>query len=306
MFDETTFYGQLVKGDLKGAVEYLKRFPEQKELYLKYLSVYEEEKYPAYSFDGFLNEILTAYQRYYRDVFYLRLKREKAEEKLRVGLIGILGVKDKSASLDEIDEKPVKEAFTSRGFHFLGGKTGGYFGPYIWTDEELKQYRVELPGRIAEYTVMLLDGFISGGWLSSISFGKVGTGGWTDQNGILNCVKEKYDLESEDFTVSLLKHEAQHSEDIRKFSGIKSEDLEYKAKLVELIYSKKRNLLPKFISQADNSDPDNGHAMAAERIAKGFEKKLGLNRGEMNGIPLGKVRETALELFEEWEIPSKR
>lgn len=299
MFNKTNFNGRLIKGDLKGAMEYISRFPEKKELYGRYLSVFEKENYPIYETDGFLNDILTAYGKYYREVFYLGAEKEEAAKNLNAYFTDIFNIEDKNTVFDETEEKYVSKAFTNRGFHFLGGTTGGYFGPYIWTDEEPKKYMVELPEGNAEYTVILLDGFISRGWLSFISLGEIGTGGWTDKNGIVNCVKEKYDLRGEDFTVSLLKHEAQHAEDIRKFKGIDSENLEYRAKLTELIYSEKRNLLPVFISQADGSDPANGHAIAAERITAGFEKRLGMKREEFEDISICRVREIARELFEE-------
>lgn len=297
MFDNTKFTGMLIKGELREAVKYLKDFPEKKELYDRYLWVFENENYPIATENGFLNDILTAYRKYYRQVFYLKTEKKTAEENLRKELMSILKAEDSCETLEETEENHVKKAFESFGFHFLGGTTGGYFGPYIWTNEEIVSYAVELPKGTSEYAVKLLSGFISNGWLSFISFGETGTGGWTEEDGTVNCIKESYDLQGEAFNVSLLKHEAQHAEDKRKFKHISSEMLEYRAKLVELIYSKERNLLPVFISQADGTDPKNGHAMAAERIVKGFEEKLGTNRDQMGEISSEDVRETALKLF---------
>jgi hypothetical protein len=50
-----------------------------------------------------------------------------------------------------------------------------------------------------------------------------------------------------------------------------SADLEYRAKLTELIYTEKNhNLLRKIISEADESKAGNGHALASARIASEF------------------------------------
>ena len=96
---------------------------------------------------------------------------------------------------------------------------------------------MELPSGIEPYTVIMMDGFISCSWLDFISFGNTGASGWTDENGILCCVKSKYEkLDADSFNLAFLKHEAQHSYDIRKYKNISSKDLEYRAKLVELIY----------------------------------------------------------------------
>ena len=80
MFDKTKFTGMLIKGELREAVKYLKDFPEKKELYDRYLWVFENENYPIATENGFLNDILTAYRKYYRQVFYLKTEKKTAEE----------------------------------------------------------------------------------------------------------------------------------------------------------------------------------------------------------------------------------
>lgn len=113
-FSLNVFDGHLIKGDLIGAMDYLKRFPEQAELYDCYLAVFEQEQYLTYDVDADLNAFLTAYQKYYRDVFYLRLDKETAAERLRAGLAGQLGIED--AALDDMEENQVAKAFQSGAF----------------------------------------------------------------------------------------------------------------------------------------------------------------------------------------------
>ena len=125
---------------------------------------------------------------------------------------------------------------------------------------------MELPDGVQDYAVKLLDGFVMLSWLDYLSFGEVGTGGWSNGDGLIHCVKSGYDLDSEAFQVSLLKHEAQHAADHARFRGMSSEELEYRAKLVELICSSQRNLLDRFLLEADGARTGNGHGLAAERI----------------------------------------
>ncbi len=296
-FNENIFCGYIIKGNLKDAIKYLKQFPEQTEQYTKYISIFEKENYLTFEIDDYLNEILIIYQKYYRDVFYLDIEAEKAAENMRNRFVDFFNIENKNMEFCKIEENELTEAFHNRSFEFLGGKTGGYFGPYIWKRTELKKYDVELPDGMKEYTVKLLDGFISKSWIDYLSFGKVSTGGWADGDGIINCVKDSYDFKEESFTVSLLKHEAQHTMDKLKYKNMSSEDLEYRAKLVELIYSSRRNLLNQFYYEADSSKKSNGHSAASNRIIEEFAKKLNRNREELGGLSIEEIQSVSKELF---------
>lgn len=293
-FDQNLCLVWLKKGRLRPAMEYLARFPEQAELYRQYMSLYQQEQYLSYDVDSQLQDILLAYQKYYRDAFYLEQSPEEAAEGLRARLAGLLG--DGAASLDELEELTA-EAFRAGGFHFLGGRTGGCYGPYIWRTEELRRYEVELPEGVQEYAVKLLGGFVMESWLSYLTFGLSGTGGWSNGDGLIHCVKRHYDLESESFRVSLLKHEAQHASDQSRYPGMSSADLEYRAKLVELIYSEERQLLGRFLQEADAANPGSGHGLAAERIVRGFARRQ--DGDGLAALPIETVRAAALELFRE-------
>lgn len=179
------------------------------------------------------------------------------------------------------------------------GRTSGYYGPYISKVEELRHYKVELPEGTQDYAVKFLDGFIMKSWLDYISFGETGTGGWSNGDGLIHCVRAAWDLESEDFQVSLLKHEAQHAMDQVRYKDITNKELEYRAKLVELIYSKERRMLERFVSQADATRADNGHGLSAEHIVRGFEICLKKDRGRLAGLPIETVQTVARSLFAE-------
>lgn len=143
----------------------------------------------------------------------------------------------------------------------------------------------------------MLNGFISRSWIDYLSFGEIGPGGWTDNDGYINCVKSAWDCESESFQISFLKHEAQHAKDLEMNKNLSSEDLEYRAKLVELIYSKERNLLEQFVHEASNSDMSNGHAVAAFRIVRNFLDILGVDENTLATCKIVHIQSIARTLF---------
>lgn len=298
VFDCDFYYGNIIKGDLLSAIAYIKQFPEKCDLYNRFVLLYEHEQYISYELDAELNKIMLAYQQYYRDVFYLCIEKERAEQKLKERLANLLDIADEYIELSHIEQKQLVDLFESRGLHFLGGKTGGYYGPYVWRTTETVSYNVELPDGIQDYCVKLLDGFVTRSWIDYLSFGEIGPGGWADDDGYINCVKSAWDFESESFRVSLLKHETQHARDLKMDNNMSSEDMEYRAKLVELICSTERNLLCSFAQEADNSDKSNGHAMAAYRIVKGFSDLLKVDDIQPATISIEQIQTIARTLFE--------
>ena len=291
------YFGFLVRGDLAGAIGYIRQFPEQADLYHRFMDLFDQERYIDYDIDAELNSILTAYQQYYRDIFYLRIKKELAECRLCSSLKAQLGISDSEIEISSLEQHQLVDLFQHHGLYFMGGKTSGYYGPYVWRSTESVLFDVELPDGIQSYSVKLLDGFVTRSWVDFLSFGEIGPGGWADNDGCISCVKAAWDFDSESFQVSLLKHEAQHSRDLALHPNMSSAALEYRAKLIELIYSNRRNLLPAFDHEADSSDSDNGHALAAYRIIKEFREYPGMDGKDISSIPTEQIQAIAKELF---------
>lgn len=253
--------------DIKGAIAYMREHSEFDDILPIYVSIFENEQYKTYDIPSNLNDILRLYQIYFRDIFYCGLSEAEAAGKLLDALRGLLNAPN--ADEDLLEER-LQSIFEEMGYHALFGKTQGYYGPYIWKETVPTVYRVELPSGAAEYTVNILKGFIFRSWMDYLTLGKHGTGGWTSRDGMISCVEQAYDFESEQFTVSLLKHEAQHAVDMKQFPEINSAELEYRAKLVELHYSADLDLLQHFLLTADESKTDDGHALACARLKREF------------------------------------
>lgn len=275
-----------INGDMQGAIAYMRDHEEYKDVLPAYIAIFENGEYRTYDVPDELNTVLRLYQIYFRDVFYCRLPEEAAASKLLAGMRELLNTPD---AAEELLAEKLQTIFEQNGCHALFGKTQGYYGPYIWRETVPTVYCVELPGGTAEYTVNILKGFVFRSWMDYLTFGKHGTGGWASPDGTINCIEQAYDFESERFRVSLLKHEAQHTVDMKQFPGIMSAELEYRAKLVELHYAEDLGLLQKFLSEADESKADNSHAVASARIKLEF--------ADTDPTKLSDIQTRALELF---------
>ena len=276
-----------LNGDIKGAIAYMRDHEEFKDILPAYVAIFENCEYRTFEIPDRLNDILRLYQIYFRDTFYCGLPEAEAADKLRKQLKALLDMPDADEAL--LTER-LQSVFEANGFHTLFGKTQGYYGPYIWRDTVPTVYRVELPGGTAEYTVNILKGFVFRSWMDYLTFGRYGTGGWASPDGTINCIEQAYDFESERFLISLLKHEAQHTVDMKRFPEITPAELEYRAKLVELHYSGDLGLLQKFLSEADESKANDSHAVASARLKREF---AGTDPTELSGI-----QSRALELLQ--------
>ena len=275
-----------INGDIKGAVEYMRNHEEFKDTLPAYVALFENSEYRTYEIPDNLNAILRLYQVYFRDTFYCGIPEQKAADKLLTELKELLNMPYADEALLT---KQLKSLFEAEGYYALFGKTQGYYGPYIWRNTVPTVYRVELPDETAEYTVNILKGFVFRSWMDYLTFGKYGTRGWASPEGIINCVEQAYDFESEQFRISFLKHEAQHAVDMKQFPGINPAELEYRAKLVELHYSNNLGLLQKFLSEANENKANDAHAVASARIKLEF--------AETDKIELSRIQARALELF---------
>ncbi len=275
-----------INGDMKGAIAYMREHEEFQDILPAYIAIFENCEYRTYDVPEFLGQILLLYQVYYRDVFYCGLPAEEAADKLLTQLKALLELPD--ADEDQLAQR-LCAVFEQHGYHALFGKTQGFFGPYVWKDTVPTVYSVELPGGTAEYTVNILKGFVFRSWMDYLTFGRFGTGGWASPDGTINCLEQEYDFESEQFLVSLLKHEAQHTVDMKQFPGMTPAELEYRAKLVELHYSSDLGLLQKFLSEADESRTNDSHAIASARLKLEF--------ADTDQTNLSGIQTRALELF---------
>ena len=98
-----------MKGDIKGAIEYMKQREEYNDVLPLYIDIFENCNYRKYKIEDKLNQILLHYQIYYRDIFYCGLALKAAEDKLKLSLC-------QQVYLRENDEDMLKTRTGSAGF----------------------------------------------------------------------------------------------------------------------------------------------------------------------------------------------
>ena len=149
---------------------------------------------------------------------------------------------------------------------------------------------------VGEVVVMPNDGTISLGYTFSYRHHRKGYA-FEALTALIDLLHERYP--EWDF-ISFTEPQNEPSMALLKKLGYKdmaSEDLEYRAKLVELIYSSERNLLQAFAQEADNSDVSNGHAMAAYGIIKDYADTFGVKKIDPAALRIDQIQEIAKRLF---------
>lgn len=276
-------------GDVKSGYAFLKSINNPSKSIVKFTGKVENrffrnKPYRRFKTDiTWVRDVLSSYYDYYIETMAVRTDKKTAEMNLLKALKS-LPFNASGSDIREV-EASISQKFKSIGWNFLGGVTQPYFGPYIYEELEEKIYSVELPDGNRNLPVKLMRKFHSLSWLDYATFGLCGTGGWAKQDG-LYCVVQKYDISSENFQVSYLKHEAQHYDDYFRFPFLsegKQEILEYRAKLVELIYSSSDVLFKKFMKEARN-DSHYPHLLASYQIEQGFREHLGSKSNDLTTI----------------------
>lgn len=167
-----------------------------------------------------------------------------------------------------------KNLLEQRGFFVANGKTGELFDLLVWAKETSTNYKTKLPETNVNVKVIFMDSVISMGWEEYATFGRYFPGGWTATDA-LYCARSTYDLNSENFKVSYIKHEGQHFSDNIRFPNLSGADLEYRAKLVELIYADKTlyDLIAFFIGNT-GAERSNAHGFANGCVMRDLSKLL--------------------------------
>jgi hypothetical protein len=277
------FKSLLIQGKIREAVKYLSSFEENKTLVERYYETFEKKKDMIRSENQVIQDIDAIYQEYYRLVFWEEKSEEFALrylcEKFSVMLgdpIPSLNTRDEMIqTIDQIECK-LKNLVEEKGYQYLGDTTAAWYGPYIWKETVPTKYSIDLPDQTYDMVVNMMEGFVSRSWLDYLSFGEVGTGGWAKEEGQLFCVKQCYldKIDTPSFQISYLKHEAQHAVDKMNYDSLDSVVMEYRAKLVELIYYPDISKFFEFLLEADKTNSKNSHSYASFLIISKLSKRI--------------------------------
>ncbi|WP_449539678.1 hypothetical protein [Ferdinandcohnia sp. Marseille-Q9671] len=301
-------FHQCVEGNVIKTYEYLKtlvpKTEEQLELVEKYENRFfkEEKNILIEHEDTWIKHIINTYREYFEVVLTNRVDRLEAERRLLEKLNHYLPIGQRGTNMKTTEDN-LKVIFNEKGYSFLGGKVQPHYGPFIWKSEYKKEYIVDLPGATKKVEVRFLDDFLMISWLHFATFGEVYAGGWAGKDA-LYCVLPNYfdKLDTDAFHVSFLKHEAQHFSDYEQFPKLKGPDLEYRAKLVEIIYYSNLDFFEKLLVQAvNNPNPHNYSAyIILKRFSNHFFDTVAEKRIEKwETIDIEEICQFARELFDE-------
>ncbi len=253
-YNRAEYIGRLVRVDIPGALGYLDACGETERAAALRQRLTNP---PAYDTKYiFLNPFLDAYQDYFRTCFGAGLAGaadlKAVEREACIGLENVFRRCSKCPRPTWISWKlPFVKKTKAAGLHCLAGQTQGYHGPYIWEETTRADYEVELPLGTETLTLFWMDGFIMRSWLDWLTDGDAGAGGWAKPEGIY-CVRKAYEkvIDQPRFQISFLKHESQHHADLRQWD-LSPSDLEYRAKLVELMYYEDAGFLKSLLIEGD-------------------------------------------------------
>jgi hypothetical protein len=202
------------------------------------------------------------------------LLRESIADMAETELTGALASLLPAESVGTTPHGLTRELLAPTGWHYSLAAAPPWRDLFVWKTERHAKYEVELTDTTLPVEVVFMDDFVVQGWKDFASLGLASTTGWVE-NGRLYCVAWAYDVDSENFAVSYLKHEARHLADLRRFPDMASVDLEYRAKLTELAFA--RSDLPRiwndFVAKAVDN-PASPHAQANWRVVRAVEAEL--------------------------------
>lgn len=254
-----------------------------------------------------VNQFLDLFQTYWRNALLQVEPISILDIELKENLNKILTAHDYSSTEDEdllLDN--VESLIRNEGYFALSGRTPPLLELMVWKQNDIKSHEIELSENTYQVEVNYLDDFISYGWSNFATFGMTSTGGWAEKEG-LYCLCANYDLESERFELSFLKHEGRHFADFKLFPKLQASDLEYRAKLTELIYAKEgqAGLLAHFRSSA-NKIPNAPHPLANWYLIEGltkqlFDEKSPLEQKQWDQLNADQIKNAAKRLYEEHE-----
>lgn len=305
-------YYLALDGDVLAAIKKLKAIdveklnPREKRTRQKYLERFSDNE-SALRPRGkiFIEKLKSAYLSYWDKVLLQKLNQEEGGRYLFEQLAPI--VQQLGMTLGSFSEKEyvrvaafLESQLREDGYFAKIGRVKPHLNLMAWKTQTNSKYKVNLgDGLVQEVDVVFMDDFVVLGWAAYATFEKLHVGGWVEESSI-HCVVSKYDLDSENFHVSFLAHEARHFADRRNYPNLLSLDLEYRAKLTELVLANEtmESLLKRFfLEQKDN--PENPHSYASYLMMKALSSNLGktLNLESIPSIDKDSIRKYADELL---------
>lgn len=277
-----TALGQALQGDMSAALTALRRLPDDRftgpaaAIRTCMLGRFgAAANTPAPALPPTATRALALYQAYWRAGLLDPAAWTAAEERLRTGLVTLLGL-PAATTLDDT-EAPLLARLETEGVHALGGITPPFRELMLWRGQTSAVREVALPEGVHRTRVFMLDDFASLGWAGYATCDRSHTGGWVRADGIYAVSSGWGDLREEAFQVSFLAHEIQHFADKENYGNLPPWELEFRAKLTELALARtSQALLLEAFSHSQSDDRGMPHPYANAGVLAALRTRLGL------------------------------
>lgn len=287
-FDFKKVYSYALQEDVEKILSVLDTIPdetlteEQRKVKEKYFHrfKYQDEEVDYNTNDPMLKSLLKLYHSYWRKALLDKSNIKQYDEQLKDSVAAFLkahNYRPDSLSQQDISNnfgQHLKRFLKQQKYYSATGKTGNIFDLFLWPKEDTTAYLVKLPEIEVETTIIFIDSTVTMGWQEYATFGKSYPGGWATNEFLYN-VRKAYDTTSENFKVSYLTHEAQHFADYKVYPLLTGADLEYRAKLTELVFAQQTlyDLIRTFIRNA-NPEGRNSHAFANYAVIRDLSRQI--------------------------------
>ncbi len=254
----------------------------KKKMYTRFIS--KDEIIENTSENRVVNDISNIYREYWRTELLKENSEDRTDSLLYKNLTNyLLSNQLTKITKDSLirtikNDSELKRIIEKEGFKSRFLYRNGFQDLVIWNKVSRKNYKITLPKETINTTVIFIENYSLNGYDYYATLGSAQAGGWAvKESATLYCNKGVYDLTSEELEISFLKHESLHFADLNEYPNLSTTDLEYRAKLVELMYCTKKSLdgrMIYFLNGANSSDRRHAHAYANYVLIKNLSELL--------------------------------
>lgn len=286
----------------------------KKKMYSRFIS--KDEVFENTSGNKIVNDISNIYREYWRVELMKPLPENRTDSVLYNNITDyILSNKLSNLSKDSLrmnirNDSVLKNIIEKEGFKVDFKLRNGFQEIFIWDSESINKYEVILPKDTLETTVVFIESYHINGYDDFATIGDSQVGGWAiKESATLYCNKGTYDLNSEKFEVSYLKHESLHFTDLNNHPNLSATDLEYRSKVIELMYCTEETIydrISEFMSEANKADRGNSHPYANYVLIQNLSKRIFNSDfisdfNQWKKVSVDKINKAASSLYESSE-----
>ncbi|KGL63433.1 hypothetical protein [Polaribacter sp. Hel1_85] len=252
----------------------------KKKMYSRFIT--NEDIIANTSENKIINDISNIYRDYWRVELLKETQKKRTDTKLYNKIANYLLLNNlTNISSDSLiktirDDTQLKRIIDKEGFKSKFMYRNGFQDLLIWNKESNKKYKVILPKSTINTNVVFIENYNLNGYDNYATFGSSQVGGWAEkESATLYCNKGEYDLNSEKFNISYLKHESLHFTDLNEYPNLSAADLEYRAKIIELMYCTEKTIydrIAQFLNGANSENRKHSHSYANYSLIKNLSQ----------------------------------